>query len=290
MDDFLETNRKLDVTMPRLRTVDQHVDFAARIGIGYLIVSVAWILISDRLVIWLLPPGDFADWVLSAKGVVFVSLTALVLYLIVHQYVRRLAGAREQLEAAWDQILVGWAVAMDARERTTGEHSQRVAKLTVLLAQEMKVDPKALHSIYRGALLHDIGKIGVPDSVLLHPGPLTDEQWVLMRKHPEIGMRILEPIEFLREAIDIPYCHHERWDGTGYPRGLHGTEIPLAARIFAVADVFDAVTSVRTYRTPMPAEDALALIWEGAGTQFDPAVVGAFDRLMRSQMRERSPQ
>ncbi len=281
MHDFPQAPSTFTVATPRHSAIARHVDFAAQIAIGYLVVSIVWILVSDRLVTWLFPEGDFASWAQSAKGIVFVSISALVLYLVVHLYVRRLASARTQLEAAWDQTLLGWALAIEARERETGQHSQRVAQQTVLLAQEMNVSADALPAIYRGALLHDIGKIGVPDSVLLFTGELDEQQWALMRQHPEIALRMLTPIEFLHDAMDIPLAHHERWDGSGYPQGLSGTDIPLPARIFAVVDVFDAVTSLRPYRSPMGTEDALALIWEGSGTHFDPAVVQAFDALLK---------
>ena len=288
VDELSETDAPFSLTVPKETVVARHVDFAARIAIGYLLISIIWILASDRLVIWLLPAGNLADWVQSAKGIIFVSITALALYLVVHLYVKRLAKAREDLQAAWDQTLLGWAMAIDAREKATGLHSQRVAKLTVLLAKQMRIKPADLTDIYRGALLHDIGKIGVPDAVLLAPGPLTVEQWAIMRQHPEIGMRMLAPIEFLKNAIDIPYCHHERWDGSGYPRGLKGNEIPLAARIFAVVDVFDAVTSDRSYRSPLPTAEAMELVRGETGTLLDPQVVAAFETLMAQQARATS--
>ncbi|MDO9486598.1 MAG: HD domain-containing phosphohydrolase, partial [Actinomycetota bacterium] len=138
-------------------------------------------------------------------------------------------------------------------------------------------------AIYRGSLLHDIGKIGVPDSVLQYPGPLDEQQWMVMRQHPDIARQILSPITFLKSAMDIPYCHHEKWDGSGYPRGLRGAEIPLWARMFAVIDVFDALTSTRVYRQALPTNLALDEIRAGSGAHFDPEVVDAFDRLMRDQ-------
>ncbi len=130
----------------------------------------------------------------------------------------------------------------------------------------------------RGALLHDIGKMGVPDAILLKPGPLTDEEWAIMRKHPAYAFEMLAPIDYLRRALDIPYCHHEKWDGTGYPRGLKGERIPLAARIFAVVDVWDALRSVRPYRAGWPEEKVREYIREQAGKHFDPAVAEVFLR------------
>ena len=272
-----------DLHPPRQVLVPHLLDFAAKIAILYLAISILWIIGSDRAVDWLLPDSDFASWVQSAKGLVFVTISAVVLYLAVHLYIRRLAKANEDLQAAWEESLLGWAMAMDAREPDMAEHSQRVALITVQLAQAMGVDDKDLPTIYRGALLHDIGKIGVPDAVLQFPGPLNDEQWALMRQHPDIAMHILEPIAFLKDARDIPYCHHERWDGTGYPRGLRGTEIPLWARIFAIVDVFDALSSKRVYRQAMSLIEVLDHIKAGSGSHFDPAVVQAFCRLIEQQ-------
>jgi HD-GYP domain-containing protein (c-di-GMP phosphodiesterase class II) len=139
---------------------------------------------------------------------------------------------------------------------------------------------ETLVHIRRGALLHDIGKMGVPDSVLLKPGELTPDEWAIMRQHPQFAYEMLAPIEYLREALDIPYCHHERWDGTGYPRGLKGEEIPLAARLFAVCDVWDALLSDRPYRPAWPRARALETIRAGAGKHFDPAVVELFMKAM----------
>lgn len=266
---------------PRQALVPRHFDFAAKIAAIYLLVSILWIIGSDRLVDLMISHSDFATWVQSAKGLVFVSISAVVLFLAVHLYVRRLALAAEQLEQAWDESLLGWAMAMDAREPDMAQHSQRVASLTVMLARAMNVAASDLPTIYRGALLHDIGKIGVPDAVLQFPGPLDEEQWAIMRQHPEIAMSILAPIAFLKDAMEIPYCHHERWDGTGYPQGLRGQEIPLWARMFAVIDVFDALTSERIYRPALPMPEALAHIRAGSGTHFDPTVVEAFGRLMQ---------
>ncbi|MDR7563073.1 MAG: HD domain-containing phosphohydrolase, partial [Armatimonadota bacterium] len=134
-----------------------------------------------------------------------------------------------------------------------------------------------------GALLHDIGKIAIPDHILLKPGPLTEEEWAMMRRHPEYARELLWPIESLRAALDIPYCHHERWDGSGYPRGLAGEEIPLAARIFAAVDVYDALTSDRPYRKAWSHEQALDYLRNGAGREFDPRVVEAFLQVLEEE-------
>ncbi|MDR7596221.1 MAG: PAS domain S-box protein [Armatimonadota bacterium] len=192
--------------------------------------------------------------------------------------VEELRRANLNLQLAYDATLEGWSRALDLRDRETEGHTQRVADLTVRLARAMGVPESAIVHVRRGALLHDVGKLGIPDAILLKPGPLTEEEWDIMRRHPEYAYRWLSSIEFLRPALDIPYCHHERWDGKGYPRGLRGEEIPLAARIFAVVDVFDALTSDRPYRKAWSREEALRYIREQAGSQFDPRVVEVFLR------------
>jgi HD-GYP domain-containing protein (c-di-GMP phosphodiesterase class II) len=155
--------------------------------------------------------------------------------------------------------------------------------LTLELARTFGFSEAELVHVRRGALLHDIGKMGIPDRILLKEGPLTPDEWEIMRKHPVYAHEMLLPIEYLRQALDIPYCHHEKWAGTGYPRGLSGEEIPLIARIFAVVDVWDAVTSDRPYRPAWSREKALAHIQEGAGTHFDPHVVEVFLGLIKQK-------
>ena len=190
-----------------------------------------------------------------------------------------LQRSNAELEKAYNSTLEGWSRAMDLRDKETEGHSRRVAAITVGLGREMGLSEAELVQVYRGALLHDIGKLGVPDSILLKPGKLTDEEWVIMRKHPQYAYDMIFPISYLEPAIAIPYCHHEKWDGTGYPRGLKGEEIPLAAHIFAVVDVWDALTSDRPYRAAWPANRVREHIHKGAGTHFDPRVVEAFFRL-----------
>jgi HD-GYP domain-containing protein (c-di-GMP phosphodiesterase class II) len=145
--------------------------------------------------------------------------------------------------------------------------------MTLRLARAMGMGAKEMVHVRRGALLHDIGKIGIPDNVLLKPGPLSDEDWTIMRRHPQFAFEMLQPIAYLRPALDIPYCHHEWWDGTGYPRNLKGEQIPLAARIFAVVDVWDALRSDRLYRTSWSAQKVRKHLRSLAGTHFDPHVV-----------------
>jgi PAS domain S-box-containing protein/putative nucleotidyltransferase with HDIG domain len=181
-----------------------------------------------------------------------------------------------ELEMAYDATIEGWSRALELRDQETEGHTLRVADMTIQLAQAMGVHGGELPHIRRGALLHDIGKMGVPDRILLKPGKLTAEEWETMRQHTTYAFEMLWPIEFLRPAIDIPHCHHERWDGTGYPRQLEGEQIPLSARLFAVADVWDALTSDRPYRKAWTKEKALDYITTNAGKHFDPRVVETF--------------
>lgn len=190
-----------------------------------------------------------------------------------------LQRANVELAVAYDTTLEGWSRALDLRDRETEGHTARVTELTLLLARDMGMSDEELVHVRRGALLHDIGKMGIPDSILHKPGPLTEEEWEVVRMHPVYAYTLLSPIAYLRPALDIPYFHHERWDGTGYPRGLKGEEIPLAARVFAVADVWDALRSNRPYRPAWTREQALAYIREQPGRHFDPRVAEAFLRL-----------
>jgi putative nucleotidyltransferase with HDIG domain len=187
-----------------------------------------------------------------------------------------LQKSNRNLERAYQATLEGWVHALDLRDKETEGHTQRVTILTERLARSMGVDGDALVHITRGALLHDIGKMGIPDSILLKKGGLTEEERAIVRKHPVYAYEMLNPIEFLRPAIDIPYCHHEKWDGSGYPRGLKGMEIPFAARIFPVIDVWDALISDRPYRKGMPHDEVRAHIKADSGKHFDPHVVRAF--------------
>ena len=181
-----------------------------------------------------------------------------------------------KLSTAYDANITGWSRALDLRDHETEGHSQRVTEMTLRLAEEMGISQADLVHIRRGALLHDIGKLGVPDHILLKPGKLTDEEWVVMHQHPTLAYEMLLPIQYLRPALEIPYCHHEKWDGTGYPRGLRGNDIPLAARIFAVVDVWDALRSDRPYRAGWSAEKIREYILEQTGKHFDPQVVKTF--------------
>jgi putative nucleotidyltransferase with HDIG domain len=188
------------------------------------------------------------------------------------------------LRVAYDATIEGWSKALDLRDNETENHTLRVVEMSLKLAEKMGIKNDDLIHIKRGALLHDIGKMGVPDHILHKPGPLTDEEWVIMKQHPQFAYEMLSPISYLHRALDIPGCHHEKWDGTGYPRGLKGEQIPLAARLFAVVDVWDALRSDRPYRKAWPDEKVMAYIKEESGKHFDPNVVDNFLTLFKSNM------
>jgi PAS domain S-box-containing protein/putative nucleotidyltransferase with HDIG domain len=189
-------------------------------------------------------------------------------------------SARENLERSYVNTLEGWAKALELRDAETEGHSQRVTEMAVRLARAMGIRDEMLEHLRRGALLHDIGKMGIPDRILGKSDELSGEEWRIMRQHPVYAYELLSSIEYLRPALVIPFLHHEKWDGTGYPLGLDGEKIPLPARIFAVVDVFDALTSDRPYRHAWPRERAIQYITSNAGKHFDPAVVDVFLKIM----------
>jgi HD-GYP domain-containing protein (c-di-GMP phosphodiesterase class II)/PAS domain-containing protein len=191
-----------------------------------------------------------------------------------------------ELTMAYDTTLEGWSHALDLRDKETEGHTQRVVNLTLKIARGLGMVESELIHLRRGALLHDIGKMGIPDEILFKPGPLSNEEWIIMRRHPLMAYELLHPIIHLRPSIDIPYCHHEKWDGGGYPRGLNGDLIPLGARIFSVVDVWDALTSDRPYRKAWPAQRALDFIKEQKGIQFDPKVVELFMILVKNELSD----
>jgi HD-GYP domain-containing protein (c-di-GMP phosphodiesterase class II) len=187
-----------------------------------------------------------------------------------------LQHSNAELNLAYDTTIEGWSRALDLRDEGTEGHTERVTEMTEQLALALGVEESELVHIRRGSLLHDMGKMGIPDSILLKRGALTNAEWEIMRRHPVYAHEMLSHIIYLKRSLDIPYCHHEKWDGTGYPRGLKGEEIPLAARIFAVVDVWDATTSDRPYRAAWPQEKARAYILEQSGKYFDPHIVLVF--------------
>jgi len=182
----------------------------------------------------------------------------------------------------YDETIEGWAKALELRDKESKGHAQRVTSMTVELAKRVGVEDKEMVDIRRGAQLHDIGKIAIPDNILFKPGELTEEEWEVMRKHPMYAFELLSPVTYLQKCVDIPYCHHEHWDGSGYPRGLIGPQIPLAARLFTIIDVWDALSTDRCYRTAWQTEAVKKYIAEQSGRLFDPQIVDIFLEMMEN--------
>lgn len=227
------------------------------------------------------PVNSDADWMnfleaLSGQAAIAIDNAALF---------ESLQQVNTSLMTAYDDTIQGWARALELRDGETEGHSRRVTEMVVELAKELGCSESELIHMRRGALLHDIGKMGIPDRILLKPGRLSDTEWQIMRRHPVYAYDMLASIDFLRPALEIPYCHHERWDGRGYPRGLVGEQIPLSARIFALVDVWDALRSDRPYRPAWSEEKVHQYLRREAGRQFDPHVVEAFFSYIRKNKR-----
>lgn len=220
------------------------------------------------------PENDWIQFFETLAGQAAIAINESTLWSTLQQ-------SNSDLKIAYDETLAGWSKALDLRDHETENHTQRVIELTMKLAETIGISGDDLVNIRRGALLHDVGKIGVPDSILTKPGKLTAEEWDVMRMHPVNAYNLIYPINYLRDALDIPYCHHEKWDGSGYPRGLKGDEIPLAARIFAFADVWDAMTSDRYYRAALPVEEVREYFLQNRGKHFDPLITDIFLNMMK---------
>ena len=215
------------------------------------------------------PDANWLDFLHVLAGQASIAIDNSQLFSGLHR-------ANQDLLLAYNTTIEGWSYALDLRDKETEGHTLRVTEIAMRLARIAEMTEAELVHVRRGALLHDIGKMGVPDHILLKAGTLTDEEWVAMRKHPTFAFELLSPIAYLRRALDIPYCHHEKWDGSGYPRGLKGEQIPLAARLFAVVDVWDALRSDRSYREGWPKEKVIKHIKSLSGTHFDPKMVELF--------------
>ena len=219
------------------------------------------------------PDAEWRDFLETLAGQAAIAIDNSVLF-------EELQQTNMNLSLAYDATIEGWSKALDLRDQETEGHALRVTELTVQLAELMGIGSGDLVQIRRGALLHDIGKMGIPDRILYKPGALTEEEWTIMRRHPEFAFKMLSSITYLRDALEVPYAHHERWDGSGYPRQLSGEQIPLAARVFAVVDVWDAMISDRPYRKAFTKEAATEFIRENSGKLFDPRVVETFLRML----------
>jgi PAS domain S-box-containing protein/putative nucleotidyltransferase with HDIG domain len=198
---------------------------------------------------------------------------------------RELQTAHDNLQEAYERTIEGWVRALDLRDRETEGHTQRVTELTLKVARRLGLPEEDLVHIRRGALLHDMGKMAIPDEILQKPGPLNEVEWEKMRRHPMYAYEMLSPISYLHSALDIPFSHHERWDGSGYPRSLKGKEIPLTARLFAIVDVWDALSTDRPYRKGLPRHDVIKYLREKSGQLFDPELVTVFLSLIEAEAK-----
>jgi putative nucleotidyltransferase with HDIG domain len=216
-----------------------------------------------------IPDQEWIDYFEIMAGQTAIAVDSITLF-------NDLQRSNTELILAYDATIEGWSRALDLRDKETEGHTQRVTNMTVQLAQSIGLNEADIVHIRRGALLHDIGKMGIPDNILLKSEPLTEEEWAIMRRHPTYALELLSPIAFLAPALHIPYCHHEEWDGSGYPRGLKGEQIPLAARLFAIVDVWDALRSDRPYRPAWSEEKVKWHILNQVGKHFDPQVADAF--------------
>ncbi len=267
-----------DSTVPPKRSPFRlsSIPLSIKITAVYLVVGCLWIFLSDSLLLLLTNNSTDLSSLQTIKGLVYVAITAGLGYFLIQRDFSAIQRSNQALQQSYEATLEGWTHALDLRDKETEGHTQRVTELTLRLARMMGMDEAALEQVRRGALLHDIGKIGVPDRILLKPDALSQEEWEIMHKHPDYAYELLSPITYLRSALDIPYCHHEKWDGTGYPRHLEGEQIPLAARLFAVVDVWDALRCDRPYRAGWTEEKTIEYIRSQSGTHFDPKVVEIF--------------
>ncbi|RDS80407.1 HD domain-containing protein [Dyella monticola] len=247
-----------------------------RTAATYMLLAAAWIWFSGQLLGHLVHDPRRIVLFQILKGWGFVLGTGVLLYWMIGRTVHRMDDINRRLVASHEQTLRVLVEAMDIRHKETSDHSERVVRMALGLAQLVGVEGDALRDIKFGALLHDIGKLALPDTILIKPAKLDDEETRVMRTHPRMGYEMLQRIDFLRGASAIPYSHHERWDGTGYPQGLKGEQIPLAARIFSVVDVWDALSFQRVYKPAWPEPEVLQYLRDVAGHQLDPHLVRLF--------------
>jgi HD-GYP domain-containing protein (c-di-GMP phosphodiesterase class II) len=261
--------------------------FAARLP--YLWVAALLLALAPALYLLLAAPAAAPAlfWILEVLALVLLAALAVLTVLVLREALRRTEAEIEDfhrtadnLVEAFDQTLESWARALEADEDAPPQGQNPTVELVLALARRMGVDEAQMVHIRRGSLLHDIGRMAVPDAILHKPGPLTPDEWVVMRKHPAYAREMLERIPYLVSAMEIPYSHHERWDGSGYPLGLKGEEIPLPARIFAVVDVWQALSTPRPYRPAWTREQVIGYIQANSGSHFDPRVVENFLKLI----------
>ncbi|MEJ2757102.1 MAG: HD domain-containing phosphohydrolase [Anaerolineales bacterium] len=231
------------------------------------------------------PFNTTTDWKLHLKFIRSLTANTIRRKVLMEERSR----TATELEVAYSETLEAWVRALEIRDQYTAGHTQRVLEMTLQLASQMGIPDEMLVHITRGVLLHDIGKLAVSDNILRKTGPLDNKEWQAMREHPQFAYKLLKPIQYLRPALDIPYCHHERWDGSGYPRGLKGDNIPFQARIFSVVDVWDALTTDRPYRKAWSKQEAAAYIESKSAKEFDPKVVSEFLELVTTDLSSTQP-
>lgn len=270
---FYDSNtEKQPALLPMLEVRPQY-----RIVLIYLVFGFSWIYFSDAMLDAMITSKAALTHAQNLKGWAFIFITSVMLLFLIRRAVKEKDKAHQDLISSYEQTIHGWMELMDIRHQETKDHTQRVTKMTLKFAQLSGItNPESLKQVERGAVLHDMGKIGIPDQILIKPGKLDSDEWQQMQQHPEIAYQILSKINFLRPSIDIPYCHHERWDGTGYPQGLKEDEIPLTARIFSIIDVWDALSNKRVYKEAWKEADVVDYIQNQAGSQFDPKLTKLF--------------
>lgn len=247
-----------------------------RAVIIYVVVAALWIYLSDHLVAASFHDARDIANVQLYKGWVYVLATGAILFVVIKKDFDLIVKSRNMLLQSYEETLRGWIDVLDLRDKETKDHTTRVTRVATELARLAGIKGDALKTFERGAMLHDIGKMGIPDAILTKPGSLTKEEFEIIKQHPGIAYGLLSKNDFLKPCIDIPYCHHEKWDGTGYPRGLKGEEIPFSARLFAIIDVWDALSRDRIYKETWPEEKIFALFRHSSGSHFDPCVVELF--------------
>lgn len=243
----------------------------------YCLIGGSWILFSDSIVLALFEHKAEVTLAQNLKGLLFVIITGSLLFLLITLSYRQIVGINQRLLQSYEQTVRSWITLMDQRHQETRNHSERVMRMCLELAKlSGRFGERGLELVKCGALLHDIGKIAIPDHILTKPDKLDADEWAQMETHPHKAKQILEDIDFLRPCIDIPYQHHERWDGTGYPQGLKNTEIAFSARLFAIVDVWDAIYHARVYKEAWPEQNVLDYLASESGKAFDPDVVSLF--------------
>ena len=243
----------------------------------YVLLGLLWIYFSDTALTFFYDTPESVTYGQHLKGYFFILFTGTLIYFLIKRDFDAVKKAKHDLKQSYEQTIYGWVNVMDIRHQETKSHTERVTKMTLKLAQKVGItDPRELECIQRGAILHDIGKIGIPDGILIKLGDLTAEEWAIIQEHPNIAHEILSKIEYLRPCIDIPYSHHEKWDGSGYPLGLQGQAIPKVARIFAIIDVWDAVSHPRVYKNAWPEAEVIEHLKSLAGNHLDPDILEMF--------------